>query len=306
LAIAFHRFLSGRPHKVRIAIDIYDARSRECGLPSQLDPLDPFAYGQSGHADFPASLSLDGPYKGQIAVKAHIWPPNSAVPEYKLPGGANSRQGFYFYRNNRLIQGGGWNGIREVEPHSSLARLEIDITPDFDVEVHIDVKKVEIQLPLSLTNALQKATAPSGIDFKKYLSIATETYRTRRPTEAELPLIPSAGLPAELVAFLHQELRLEATAKHRDLKFLWAALEKDTFFEIDREKGHLYLNRSFRRYLLHGLSGSSTDIPVVKCLLFLVLEDALSSERMGPKIRERFDKANRILVEAVRYERYSE
>jgi hypothetical protein len=162
-------------------------------------------------------MFLEDGYRDRIAIKAHVWPPNSDAPGYNLPGGVNSRQGFYFYRNNRLIQGGGWNGIREVEPHASLARLEIDIASDFDVEVSLDVKKVEIQLPSPLVKSIQKARTASGTDFKKYLSIADETYRTRKVTESELPLIPSAGLPADLRDFLHKELRIKATAKHRDL-----------------------------------------------------------------------------------------
>jgi hypothetical protein len=196
--------------------------------------------------------------------------------------------------------------MRETEPHSSLARLEVDIASDFDVDISLDVKKVEIQLPPDLASSIQKAKTSSGIDFKKYLAIAEETYRTRRFTEAELPLIPSFGLPAKLTEFLHHELRIKATAKHRDLKIKWKRLDHESFFDIDRDAGELYLNRAYRRQLLHGLPGSAADIPVVKCLLFLVLDDALSSERMGPKIRERIEQVNRILVRAVRYERSSE
>jgi hypothetical protein len=303
LSLAFHRFLSGRPRKVGIGLDIFDQAVGQPGLPRVLDPLDPFDYGQTGHKDFPAAMGLDDGYRDRIAITAHIWPPNSSSPSYKLPGGANSRQGFYFYRNNRLIQGGGWNGIREVEPHSSLARLAVDIADDFDVEVSLDVKKVEIQLPSPLVKSIQKAKTDSGIDFKKYLSIADDTYRTRKMTESELPLIPSDGLPVSLRDFLHSELRIKGTAKHRDLKIQWEVLGDESFFEIDRDNGFLYLNRAYRRQLLHGLPGSSADIPVVKCLLFLVLEDALSSERMGPKIRERIEQVNRILIEAVKHER---
>jgi hypothetical protein len=303
LAIAFHRFLSGQPRKVNITIDIFDQASGRPGIPIDLDPLDPFDYNQSGQKGFPAAMSLDGSYKNRIAIKAHIWPPNSGAPGYKLPGGANARQGFYFYRNNRLIQGGGWNGIREAEPHSSLARLEIDIAPDFDVDVSLDVKKVEIQLPPDLVNSIQKAKTPSGIDFKKYLSIADEAYRARKITDAELPLIPSLGLPSKLTKFLHDELRIKRTTKHHDLKIMWKKLPKKTFFEIDRDSCHLYLNRTYRRQLLHGIPASSADIPVVKCLLFLVLEVALSSERMSPKIREKIEQINRILIQAVKYER---
>jgi hypothetical protein len=251
-------------------------------------------------------MSLDGGYRDRISMRAHIWPPNSTAAEYKLPGGANARQGFYFYRKDRLIQGGGWNGLREAEPHASLARLEIDMAPDFDLEVSLDVKKVEIQLPPKLADAIRKAKTKSGIDFKRYLSIADEAYRKRQIQHGDLPLIPSIGLPANLSRFLHDELRIKATTKHRDLKIIWDDLEEHLFFDIDRDRGLLFLNRLFRRQLLHGLPGSSADIPVVKCLLFLVLEEALSSERMGPKIRERFDQVNRILVEAIKYERLPE
>jgi hypothetical protein len=306
LSLAFHRFLSGRPRTIRVTLDIFDQESSKAGIPIDLDPLDPFDYDQSGHAGFPAPMSLDGGYKDRITVRAHIWPPNTASPSYRLPGGANSRQGLYFYRNNRLVQGGGWNGMREAEPHTSLARMEVDIASDFDVEVSLDVKKVEIQLPPDLVTSIQKAKTPSGVDFKKYLSIADETYRTRKMNEAELPLIPSFGLPSDLTEFLHHELRIKATAKHRDLKIKWRQMDRELFFHIDRDVGDLYLNQEYRKQLLHGLPGSSADIPVVKCLLFLVLEDALSSERMGPKIRERLEQVNRILVQAVRYERISE
>jgi hypothetical protein len=303
LSLAFHRFLSGRPRTVRVTLDIFDQESGRAGIPIDLDPLDPFGYDQSGNPNFPAQMFMVGSCKGRIAIRAHIWPPNSASPSYKLPGGANSRQGLYFYRNSRLIQGGGWNGMREAEPHSSLARLEVDIASDFDVDLSLDVKKVEIQLPPDLVTSIQRAKTSSGVDFKEYLAIADKTYRTRKISQAELPLIPSLGLPSELTRFLHNELRIKATAKHRDLRIKWKHLDKELFFEIDRDAGDLVLNRAYRKQLLHGLPGSSADIPVVKCLLFLVLEDALSSERMGSKIRERIEQVNRILVRAVRYER---
>lgn len=193
--------------------------------------------------------------------------------------------------------------MREPEPHSSLARIAIDIDPSVDLDVNLDVKKIEIELPSELENAIRRARTANGIDFKKYMSMADETYRKRKPVDSELPLIPSFGLPAELTEFLHEELRIKATTKHRDLKIKWKEMSRTSFFEIDRDSGHLYINRAFRNTLLHGLSGSAADIPVVKCLLFLTLEDALTSERIGPRIRERMEQANRILVKAVKYER---
>jgi hypothetical protein len=306
LALAFHRFLQGRPHRVAIRLEILDAKTGRVGLPFNLEPLDPFGYSVSGHPDFPAELTLDGENADRLHVIAHVWPPNAETPNYRLPGGANSRQGFYFYRNNRLIQGGGWNGIREVEPHSSLARVEVDVGADFDVELSLDVKKVEIQLPPALAKSIQRAKTSVGTDFKKYLAIANNSYRRREVTGAELPFIPSSGLPAELSQFLHNELRIEKTKRHRDLVIEWASLGDDQFFDFDRDEGRLYLNKHYRRQLMHGLPGSSADAPVVKSLLFLLLRGTLLSQRTGSRAREHIEQTNRILVEAVKYERVRE
>ncbi|MGP8021916.1 MAG: ATP-binding protein, partial [Limisphaerales bacterium] len=177
LSIAFHRFLAGKPRLVRMEIDIFDGDSSLEGLPLPLEPLNPFGYDATGRKGFPAELVAADGYENRIKIFGHIWPPNSETPEYALPGGANSRQGFYFYRNNRLIQGGGWNGMREAEPHRSLARVEIDMHPDFDVDVSLDVKKVEIQLPPDLVKAIQRSKTDSGVrdyywrTYTKYLRI---------------------------------------------------------------------------------------------------------------------------------------
>ncbi|MBI1176280.1 hypothetical protein GC207_02450 [bacterium] len=303
LCMAFHRFLSGSPRLVKMEIDIFDGDSSLEGLPLPLEPLNPFGYDATGLKGFPAELVPADGYENRIKIVGHIWPPNSSAPEYALPGGANSRQGFYFYRNNRLIQGGGWNGMREAEPHRSLARLEIDMHPDFDMDVSLDVKKVEIQLPPDLVKGIQRSKTDAGTDFKKYLSLAEETYRTKPVTEDELPLIPVDGLPADLRDFLLKELRIDGTKRFRKLRFAWTNLDEDSFFELDRDNDTLRLNKIYRRQLLHGLDGSSADIPVVKCLLFLVLRDVLYSQRISAKVRERMDQANRILARAVKHER---
>ncbi len=303
LSLAFHRFLQRKSQPVSIALDIFDGDRSLEGLPLFIEPLNPFGYTASGAKDFPMKFVPSDGYEKHFEMTAHIWPPNSTSPEYALPGGANSRQGFYFYRNNRLIQGGGWNGMRETEPHSSLARIAIDVDPKFDVDLSLDVKKVQIQLPPAVLKAIQQAKSSSGLEFKKYLSIAQDTYRTKPVLPGDLPLIPTHGLPAEVRALLLDELRIAGTKRHRELSLVWTNLDDNEFFRLDRDNDTLYLNRSFRTALLHGLAGSSADIPVVKCLLFFALEDALASERMSSNIRKRTDRINRILAKAVRYER---
>ena len=302
LSLAFHRFLSGNARRIAITIDALDVDSGDVGIPVAVNGLDPFGYSISGSQDFPQQLLLDGHDK-EIKMTAHIWPPNSKQPEYKLPGGANARQGFYFYRNNRLIQGGGWNGLREAEPHSSLARIEVDTSPQFDLELSLDIKKIEVQLPSSLVKVIQNAKTSQGLDFKKYLKRAEHAYRTKSLTHNEIPLALGQGIPKMLQRRIVQELGLNKSARVRKLRFEWSDLDRSRLFDVDREREAIILNRQYRRSLLHGLSGSSTDIPVTKCLLFLLLREVFYSERLSSRVRERLDQVNRILLAAIKYER---
>lgn len=304
LSLAFHRFLSGKAGNIKISIDMMDAHTRKSGIPVNLEPLDPFGYRSSGQKQFPQIMNIEGEYKTSVKIKAHIWPANSNAAEYKLPGGSNSRQGFYFYRNNRLIQGGGWNGIREAEPHSSLSRIEVDLDPALDLDINLDVKKSIITLPPNLKSSIQKAKTDTGIDFKKYLSLSEDAYRKRVTANSELPLIPSKGLPVKLVNMLQRELKISSTDLFRELHFCWAALDDDQFFDVDRDAGCINLNRKYRQAVLKGFNGSATDAPLLKCLLFFILEEAVTTGRMSSRIKMQMEKVNRILVEAVKHEKY--
>lgn len=304
LGLAFHRFLKrSARNQFSIALDIFDGGRRKPGIQSSVLPLDPFGYPESGLKGFPARMTPTGLYAKRLTLVAHVWPPKSNSPEYKLPGGSSARQGFYFYRNDRLIQGGGWNGLLQTEPHTSLARLQIDFSASFDEDLSLDVKKSELQLPPPLLKAIESAETNGGVGFKKYLKLAEHVYRTRMLERPELPLIPETGIPARLSRLLRKELLDSPSRRFRALTFEWAALEEDTFFEIDRDSDTIYLNQAFRRRALHGMQGSVTDAPVMKCLLFLLLSESLEAERLGSKLREFGERANRILVAAVKYER---
>jgi hypothetical protein len=304
LSLSFHRFLTGAAQPLHIELDIFDEVASSAGLPIRVWALNPFGYEVTGHSDFPQDLELTGKYNSKVKIRLHIWPANSNSPEYKLPGGANSRQGLYFYRKDRLIHGGGWKDLqRETDSHCSLARVEVDLDPEVDVEVSLNVDKSEIHLPEDLIHIIEQAKTKSGISFKQYLGLANKAYRKRQFTAKELPLVPGEGFPSVLQEFLYYELKLDETTKCRKVGFKWAELDDDSFFWINPDEDTIYLNRDYRNQLLHGLKGSSTDIPVVKCLLFFLAADALYADRLGPKVRERIDLINLVLKRAVKYER---
>jgi hypothetical protein len=74
---------------------------------------------------------------------------------------SNKAQGFYIYREGRLIQYGGWMGVFGViEPHSSLLRIEFDFGHKLDDAFHIDVKKSRILFHPDLIEGLERILKP--------------------------------------------------------------------------------------------------------------------------------------------------
>ncbi len=68
----------------------------------------------------------------------------------------NRQQGLYIYRANRLVQFGGWNGIRGIDEHTKLARASIDFDTDLDETFQINVAKMSVVLPATLKNMLER------------------------------------------------------------------------------------------------------------------------------------------------------
>lgn len=76
-------------------------------------------------------------------------------------GGWISQQGFYVYRNRRLLVAGSWLGLGSPRPWikdelHELARIKVDITNEDDFEWAIDVKKSIAKPPADCTPVLQK------------------------------------------------------------------------------------------------------------------------------------------------------
>jgi hypothetical protein len=117
-----------------------------------------------------------------------------------------------------------------------------------------------------------------------------------------LPVIPSFGLHSGLIEDLRKELKVTETHESREIHFVWTDLPGDTLVEIDQVNDRLLLNEIYRKKLLSGSRRTDTDLPVLKCLLFMLLEDVLKSERIGTKLRSHIARVNRIAIMALHYE----
>lgn len=158
LAMVFHRFIE----KGRINISFQD---RPVGAWNPFLPNEPTTQG------FPEEPF----YNGKVIVKGYVLPHKSKISEDKLkeaegPKGWNEQQGFYIYRNERLLLAGDWLGMFRKEEHYKLARIEINLPNNLDSEWQIDIKKSIARPPLALRDQLK---AYAG----KVRAQAVEVYR---------------------------------------------------------------------------------------------------------------------------------
>lgn len=74
---------------------------------------------------------------------------------------SNDMQGFYVYRENRLIHFGDWMGMFSKEPHGTLLRVELSFDHELDDAFHVDIKKSRILLNEEIFNYIKDAVMPA-------------------------------------------------------------------------------------------------------------------------------------------------
>lgn len=303
LGLHFHRFLeSGR---VQMFTEVCALGKKESAQRLPITPINPFSYPMSGDPAYPKSVQITMPNAGSLVIKACIWPPNSKDRAYRLGGKASQRQGFYFYRRDRLIQAGGWNGIveDETEPHLSLARAAIELPDELDSEFGLNVQKSKVVTPPAFATAIALAKGADGSAWLAgYRRAANQAYRKDDRVRDNYPLVPSGGLPAEIIDLARKELADGRERKLRSVRIQWAPIASPDFFEFDRDGLTIHLNKNYRSAVLGGRRGSSTDAPIVKLLLFLLLEEDFERDRTSKGRKDRLDAINRLLSEAVKHE----
>lgn len=299
LGLHFHRFLS--TGRAKIFLDAVNEELGDAGSPRPVYALDPFAYPQSGQAGYPRTFRTDIPDVGSLDLEAHIWPRRSRQPSYLLGGGkVAERQGFYFYRNDRLIQAGGWNGIRtDAEPHASLARVKVELPGAYDHAFGLNVQKSGVSVPAQFIEAV--TVARSGeLTFANYIRDAIEAYG-RKPRQArEVPLVPSNGVPKRLARQARVAFAGSARANVRPASIAWRVLPEDRFFFLDHDEETIVLNSLYRVAVVSGRRQSPRDAPLVKMLMFLLLGDKLDRQRMGGSSRDWLARCQSVLVAAAK------
>ena len=156
LSLVFHRYLSSG---VNIFINNF-----------KLEPKDPFLKNNKKTQPLrETKIKINGEI---IKVKPYILPHLKYISESDLDkvGGLEklkSEQGFYIYRNKRLIIWGTWFRLAKKNELSKLARVQVDISNSLDYMWSIDIKKSSANLPSKLKKKLYSAIEESTIKSER-------------------------------------------------------------------------------------------------------------------------------------------
>jgi hypothetical protein len=295
LGIVYHRFLEREDISIKLDSVQY---GEPAGIAQPVLPINPFGYEKSGDKHYPKTFKLKIG-KSELQLQAHIWPPRAKGNEYSLGGSAAARQGFYFYRNDRLIQVGGWNRLRdhETDPHLTLARAAIDLPASLDSIFSLDVQKSGLDVPPGFDVAVKEARS-GGVSWADYLKDADRVYRRGEDAAPEnAPIVMGGGVP-QIVRTKVTKVLGQGEKRQRKIKFKWAKLAPDVFFDVDRSNHLIRLNELYRKAITAG-GKSSQDGAMVKTLLFLLLREEFNRERVRQDAREWLDNCNKMLIAAV-------
>ena len=176
IEFVFHRFLSGREGR-RLVISMNDR---------ELQPFDPFHSNHSATQHHPEEvIRLDG---SEIRIWPVTLPHHDKVTanDWKKYGGQEgyvSNQGFYLYRNRRMIVHGTWFRLARQLELTKLARVGIDIPNTLDAEWKIDVRKASAQPPAPVRDRLKKIIEGIGVPSRR-------TYKGRGAKLTEVSRLP--------------------------------------------------------------------------------------------------------------------
>ena len=141
IAITFHRFMEENALKISVN-------------GNKLEAWNPFWIKSPATMELSREELFDG--KNEVVVEPYILPHKSkynSEEEFKEAAGVKDwrgHQGFYVYRNRRLLVYGTWFGKFKKEPAYNLARIKLDMSADSDFEWDIDIKKSKATLPVAI------------------------------------------------------------------------------------------------------------------------------------------------------------
>lgn len=142
-----------------------------------IEPWDPFCTNEeNSHMIASEEIPVEFPNGDKASFKVEAWllprVESFSSPEaHKMARVSNDMEGFYVYRENRLIHNGDWLDMFVKDPHISLLRVNFSFDHKLDDAFNVDIKKSRILLNDGIYEYLSNTFMPAP------RRAAAETYR---------------------------------------------------------------------------------------------------------------------------------
>lgn len=287
LGIHFHRLIAS--DAVSITVDEWDLGLADASIPIRVAPIDPFAFQDNGNgfeADF--DLRIDGEARTGLAV---IWPPEQAIqPGYILTGGGLRNQGFFVYRNNRLIAMGGWHDLALENDQLGYARIAIDIDPELEHHVAFNPEKAGVEFDAALREALKQCEIGSKrLTLAQFIDKAKGAYKDSRkyaknPTQIAQPDRGFSAVVRNALESAIEEIGDSAKfAPGGPVDVRWRASTSDDLIEPDHASRTIWLNSKYRAAITGSDANDNDDAPLLKALLLILYSSHFDGAFFGSK-----------------------
>jgi Histidine kinase-, DNA gyrase B-, and HSP90-like ATPase len=302
LGMVFHRFLGDG--RLGILIEVTDENAPEVSVPMRVTALDPFDYRVTGAKGYPQELVATSGHE-RFSLECHIWTPRSELVNFKMGTlSATAFSGFYFYRADRLLQTGGWNGVTAQATDTQLARVRIEVTSSYERHLRVTPQKTGVECDEQLIRALENALSKDGqTTFALYLDEARRVRKDshrRGDSSRRRRIEPGKGFAPVLRRSIARAF--EYVSGEEPISIRWCRFDDDSFLAVDRETQTVWLNETYRAGLNRGGQGSLNDAPLLKAMLYLLSEDLFQGSFMGSKDREHLATLQEVLTVAAKAE----
>ncbi|WP_082924001.1 ATP-binding protein [Dietzia sp. 111N12-1] len=298
LGLTFHRLIESGEAQLSVVVDEISRSPSNPGTP--VLAIDPFGYPASGHPDYPRTLSARTG-NSRIQLHCHIWPPKIDKTGFRI-GNRTGRdhQGFFVYRNNRLLKAGGWSSVTASTAQRQLARVVIDEPEALGTFITMNPEKDGVKFEPAFLQSVLKAKSKDGTTFSQYLETAEGVHRTASKRSAKRkPAIPAlVGFDPLLRKRIASELPMIAIDP---MSIKWKRLPPGQFLDADHPTRTLWLNNRYRK-LFAPQGGSLNDAPTLKAALYLLTHEIFEGEYLGSRDRDNLNLWNAILGETARSE----
>jgi len=244
IAITFHRFME----EDGLIISVNG---------NEIKPWNPFWLKSRATMELAREELFDG--KNEVVVEPYILPHKSkynSEEEFNEAAGIKDwrgHQGFYVYRNRRLLVYGTWFGKFKKEPAYNLARIKLDMNADSDFEWDIDIKKSKATLPVAIEEPI---TQIAFLAIEKSVAVYNSRGVYNRKNIANNTSLKYVweqrkNISGNYMFYLNK--------KHPMLLKILSEMDEDTQKEL---KTYLSLVESYSPTMLSGVMDKETDFVI--------------------------------------------